>query len=267
MRSDEGWFDSALTAFVTKVPGRLVALTALFFYPILGLLLPLALGWSTLNLISLNFFGVTFAALVSLGWLTVRLEASHRRHLVEWTTNLRLLSSEEFEWLVGELYRRDGWTVRERGRQDAPDGNIDLELRKGRERRLVQCKRWTSHLVGVNDIRAFAGALLREGTDGAHGDFVTLSGFNKYAQREADSMRMTLVDGRELYQRVEAARRVEPCPSCSSPMLLDRSLHGWWFRCTAAGCSGKRNLDADPARAVDLLTQPPLQPVAAATQD
>ncbi len=41
------------------------------------------------------------------------------------------------------------------------------------------------------------------------------------------------------------------------PMALDRSQHGWWFRCIANGCAGKRDLDREPALAVELLTRPP----------
>jgi hypothetical protein len=47
---------------------------------------------------------------------------------MEWTSDLRSLSAEEFEWLVGEFFRREEWDVRETGRQDGPDGNVDLEL-------------------------------------------------------------------------------------------------------------------------------------------
>jgi hypothetical protein len=36
--------------------------------------------------------------------MAVRVEAGHRRHLVEWTTNLRHLDAAEFEWLVGEVF-------------------------------------------------------------------------------------------------------------------------------------------------------------------
>ena len=46
-------------------------------------------------------------------------EARDRRHLVEWTTDLRLLDFEEFEWFVGELYRRKGWSVERVGRRAA----------------------------------------------------------------------------------------------------------------------------------------------------
>jgi restriction system protein len=100
--------------------------------------LPLALQWSQLNLVSANVIGVSGAAMISVGWLIAQVQAANRRRLVEWTTNLRLLSAEEFEWLVGEVFRREGWTVRESGQQAGPDGNIDLELSKNRERRCVK---------------------------------------------------------------------------------------------------------------------------------
>lgn len=249
--------DRAVIALVTRIPGWTVAVISLALYPGLGLALPLALGWSIPSLINANVFGVTFAAVISLGWLTVQLQAKDRRHLVEWTTNLRLLSAEEFEWMVGELFRREGWKVRETGRQDTPDGNIDLELTRGGERRIVQCKRWTSWQVGVDEIRNFAGTLLREGLPGTQGIFVTLSDFNEQARQEAQSAGVTIIDGRDLYAKVERARRAEPCPICQSSMVLGRSQHGWWFRCVGEGCSGKRNLGNEPGRAVDLLTQGP----------
>ena len=54
--------------------------------------------------------------------------------------------------------------------------------------------------------------------------------------------------------RLEAVRKVEPCPRCGESMLLGRSAHGWWFRCVATGCSGKRDLGNEPGRAVEFLT-------------
>jgi restriction system protein len=185
------------------------------------------------------------------------LEARDRRHLIEWTSNLRLLNSEEFEWLVGEVFRREGWRVKETGRQDRSDGNIDLRITKGNQRMIVQCKRWTAWQVGVDEIRKFSGTLLREGLNGNAGTFVTLSGFNEQAVAEAKKVGITLVDRRDLHARIEDARQPEPCPVCHSPMILDRSGRGWWFRCVTDGCSGKRDLGGDAGRAVELLTQQP----------
>lgn len=240
----------------TRVSGRTVAVIALLLYAV-GLALPLSLRWSVPYLVDANVIGTSLAASLSLGWFVVQVQARDRRHLVDWTTDLRLLDAAEFEWLVGELLRREGWRVEETGRQDGPDGNIDLRLTKDGQRLIVQCKRWTSWLVGVNDLRAFAGTLLREGLPGSAGIFVTLSDFTEQARDEARTTGLILVDNRDLYSRVEKARRREACPICQAPMVLDRSARGWWFRCIAPGCAGKRDLSNDPARAVELLTRQP----------
>jgi hypothetical protein len=254
-------FDDAIErmffAFAKRASGRTVAVVALLLYAGIGLALPLALGWSKSWLVSANIFGTTFAGVLILVWLVVRVQARERRHLVEWTTDLRLLDAAEFEWLVGEVFHRDGWTVEETGRQDGPDGNVDLRLTKGAKTVIVQCKRWVSYLIGVEAIRAFAGTLMREGLPGTSGIFVTLSDYTEQARAEAKGIGLTLLDKHDLYARVEKVRRSEPCPTCGSSMLLDKSSRGWWFRCLATGCAGKRDLGSEPAKAVELLTQLP----------
>ncbi len=249
-------FERALLGVVSRASGRTVTALALLFYPGVGLILPLALHWSVVVFVIANVFGAVYAAVVGLGWLVVQLKARDRRHLIEWTTSLRLLSAEEFEWLVGELFRRDGRTVEETGRHGSPDGNIDLVLRRDGERKVVQCKRWTAQLIGVDVLRGFAGTLLREGLPGAAGIFVTLSDFTQQARAEARTTGITLVNNRDLNGRVQNARRVEPCPICQAAMVLDRSERGWWLRCIAPGCSGKRDLGRDPGRAVEFVTRP-----------
>jgi hypothetical protein len=98
---------------------------------------------------------------------------------------------------------------------------------------------------------------MREQLPGTAGMFVTLSDFTEQASAEARRTGITLVDKLDLHSRMEKARRAEPCPVCGKPMILDRSSRGWWLRCRAAGCSGKRDLGGDPGRAVDLLIQGP----------
>jgi HJR/Mrr/RecB family endonuclease len=258
MSKSDDLSERILRAFVSRISPRTAAAVALFLYAGYGLALPLALSWPAPALVAANLTGTALAAAVILGWFVVQLEASDRRHLVEWTTSLRLLSAEEFEWLVGEVFRREGWKVRETGRQDSPDGGIDLELIRDRQRRIVQCKRWVSRRVGVDEIRQFAGTLTREGLPGSAGIFVTLSDFAEQARTEAQKIGVTLVDKTDLYSRIEKVRRVEPCEICHQPMVLARSSRGWWLRCVAAGCQGKRDLGRHPGRAVDLLTRPPV---------
>ncbi len=250
-----GRFERLFDWLVSSASGRVIVALALVFYPGIGLILPLAFGWTIINLVSINVFGVMCAGFLLVGWLIARVEAARRRHLVEWTSDLRMLDAQEFEWFVGELFQRDGWSVQQVGGHGRPDGNIDIVITREKRRRLVQCKRWQSWLVGVDDIRGFGGTLLREGHDGADGIFVTTSSFTVAAREEATRTGIRLIDGRELYTLAEAARKPVPCPTCTSPMALGRSPHGWWFRCTQSGCSGKSDLDRDPVRAVDLLSQ------------
>lgn len=129
-----------LIAFAKRASGRTVALVAVLLYAGIGLAVPLVLALPTSWLVSLNIMGTTLAGLLILVWLGVRVPARDRRHLVEWTTDLRLLDAAEFEWLVGEVFRRDGWKVEETGRQDGPDGNVDLRLTRGGKCVIVQCK-------------------------------------------------------------------------------------------------------------------------------
>ena len=249
----EDAFDRLLVALASRLSGRGVSIVAAVLYGGFGLTLPLALSWSVPWLIFMNLVSTLLAGLLLLVWLALRIQAERRRNLMEWTSDLRLLNAEEFEWFVGELFRREGWVVEEVGGHGQPDGNVDLRLTRGAERRLVQCKRWTANQVGVDVVRSFAGTLLREGLPGTAGIFVTLSEFTPQGIDEGGKAGIALLDGQALYARVERVRRPEPCPKCAQPMLLDRSMHGWWFRCVQAGCGGKRDLGNDPARAVDLL--------------
>ena len=156
-----GFFERGVEWLVRHISGRQALALTLVMYPGLGLVLPLV-GLSTYFLVIFNLVGVVMAAVIALGWTEVLREAIHRRHLLDWTTELRHLNSTEFEWLVGEIFRREGWSVRETGRTDGPDGNVDLALTRGNERMIVQCKRWQSLPVDVDNIRLFLGTLARE---------------------------------------------------------------------------------------------------------
>lgn len=247
--------DRALLSFLSRISGWTALILVTASYGGVGLALPLALGMPDYAVVYFNVIGTVVAAVILLGWLLVRIAAGDRRNLLEWTTDLRRLNFKEFEWLVGEIFRREGWTVRETGRDDGPDGNIDLELLRSGQRLIVQCKRWTAQSVGVDEIRRFLGTLMREKLSGDAGIFVTLSDFTDQARREADQAGLVLIDNRELFLRIEKTRRIEPCPQCNAPMILGKSQYGWWFRCNQNGCSGKRNLGSDAGRAVELLLQ------------
>lgn len=262
--------DDPLTRAVGRLPMTAALLLAGAVYAGVGLALPLALGAHGLQLISLNVLGVLSGLVLILAWLFPLTQAVHRRHLLEWTTHLRLLSATEFEWLVGELLRREGWEVDETGREDAADGNVDLRIRKRDREMVVQCKRWTTNPVGVSEVRELAGTVAREQLPRGAGVLVTLSHFTGQAVAEAAQLELELVDNRELCGRLERAGATDlvdrtelmqashPCPKCSTPMLLDHSPHGWWLHCPRYrdGCKGKQHLSPDPAQALELLRTP-----------
>lgn len=82
------------------------------------------------------------------------------------------MTRQEFELLVGEGFRQQGYQVTESGGGGA-DGGVDLVLRKGGDKLLVQCKQWKAFMVGVTVVRELYGVMA---ADGAPWGFVVTSG-------------------------------------------------------------------------------------------
>lgn len=246
--------DDVLTRSIGRLPPMAGLWLAVAVYGVLGVLLPVLLRTGRSWTIALGVFGASGGAIVLMSGLVALKQAGDRRRLIEWTSDLRKLDATEFEWLVGEVLRREGWTVTETGKPDGPDGNIDLRAERAGRRMVVQCKRWTSKPVGVDEVRKLAGTASAETPGDA--SLVTLSTFTASAQEEAPRLRVQLIDGTALLERVEHVRRSEPCPVCQTPMIVDKSRRGWWLRCPRfPGCTGKRDLSGEPGAAVDLLLE------------
>src|SRR5205809_3673124 len=98
-RLEDRYFD-AIMWIAKNVPGGLVALLALIGWPGVGLVVPVVFKLDTGWLINLNLYGTMFAVSLVIAWLVVQLQARDRRHLIEWTSDLRLLDAREFEFLV-----------------------------------------------------------------------------------------------------------------------------------------------------------------------
>jgi restriction system protein len=77
---------------------------------------------------------------------------------------IRAMSWREFETLVGEAYRRQGYMVEETGGGGA-DGGIDLILNGKGQKIIVQCKRWKTFKVGVKIVREMYGIMVAEKAD------------------------------------------------------------------------------------------------------
>lgn len=154
---------------------------------------------------------------------------------------IRQLHWRNFEELVAEAYRRQGYQVTE-GSFGA-DGGIDLELRKGEERVLVQCKQWKAQKVGVSVVREMFGVLT---ASNAHKVIVICSG--KFTQQAIDftsDKPIELITGNELLSLVKDAQ-AEPiiapvqqasCPRCGSELVERQAKRGTNAGNTFLGCS------------------------------
>lgn len=170
----------------------------------------------------------------------------------------------EFEMLVGEAFRLQGFRVVERGGGGA-DGGVDLVLGKGNEKFLVQCKQWKAYKVRVGVVRELYGVMAAEG---AAGGFVVTSGsFTADAKAFADGRNVQLVDGQRLFGLIKQAQAslatrppmtVEPvaaasstpsspsCPVCGSGMMKRTAKKGanpgsqFWGCMTYPKCKGTR---------------------------
>lgn len=177
------------------------------------------------------------------------------------------LSWQEFELLIGELYRRQGYAVTMCS-GDGADGGIDLRLEKDGLTVLVQCKHWKVYKVSAPAVRELFGVMTAERAERAI--LVTTGRFTWDAQNFAEGKPLELIDGPELKRRLEAAKwdgtvggdlldvpswsgqfaqaatiTTPDCPFCRSRMVLRQAKASgsrFWGCSTFPKCRGKRNV-------------------------
>jgi restriction system protein len=122
---------------------------------------------------------------------------------------IKAMSWRDFETFVGEVFRRQGYSVEETGGGGA-DGGFDLILRKGNEKVLVQCKQWRTYQVGVKIVREMYGLMVAEQADRVI--IVSVGAYTKDAADFARGKPIELIDGDKLVQlRAEQEERVSEC--------------------------------------------------------
>jgi len=129
------------------------------------------------------------------------------------------MSWQQFERLIGEAFRLLGFDVTELG-GDGPDGGVDLELRRGSELHLVQCKHWRAYKVGVDVVRAHYGVMTARGATGGY--VITSGRFTADAKKFADGRNLRLIEGDQPQSMIRQAR--ESASRGSSATLNDDSV-------------------------------------------
>ncbi|MCD7098437.1 restriction endonuclease [Stenotrophomonas sp. MMGLT7] len=147
----------------------------------------------------------------------------HRRQLLETRTTLESLSAggwRQFELLVGEAFRCQGYIVEETGLGGA-DGGIDLILRKDGRRTLVQCKQWKRQQVGVSVVREMAGLLAHHQADAVK--IVCIGRYTHDAERFAQGKPIELIGGEQLLTMIRVVQR-GPVPASLPAQQPDAAI-------------------------------------------
>jgi restriction system protein len=131
------------------------------------------------------------------------------------------LSWQEFEQLVGEVFRRRGYSVVET--REGADGGVDLVARKNGVVTLVQCKNWRTRDVGVSVVRELLGVVTARQASG--GVVVTVGGFTEEARRFAREAKVELIDGDALRRWAHKVGNVAIQPAGPAPGDLSASSH------------------------------------------
>jgi len=180
--------------------------------------------------------------------------------------SIRSLSWKQFEELVGEAYRRQGYSVLE-NEGAGPDGGVDLWLRRDGNRYLVQCKQWKTLKVGVKVVREMYGLVTAHQAAGAI--IITSGLFTQEAKTFAKDNPLDLVEGQQLVAMIDSVKNnpasttervvstAEParnevqaapaCPVCSATMMLRTAKKGsaagqqFWGCSNYPRCRGIRN--------------------------
>ncbi len=177
--------------------------------------------------------------------------SARKRRLVDQQSGIESIRSmpwREFEELLAEAYRRQGYTVKE-NLVAGPDGGVDLTIRKNGNTYLVQCKQWRNFKVGVKVVREMFGLMTAQNANGVI--IVTSGMFTQEAKNFADRKPIDLIEGNQLLELVRnvqarplAALKNEKqpdgkkCPQCGGDLIVREARRGVHAGEKFWGCSG-----------------------------
>ena len=145
------------------------------------------------------FAALPFLALAGYaGWRQSR--APSVANVEETLGKLRAMSWENFSAVIGEAFRRDGYTVTE-----IPGNAADLELRKNGRVSSACCKRWKVANTGVGPLRGLYAAM--QARDADECIYVAAGDFTANARVFATEKAIRLLNGAALVKLVARVKR------------------------------------------------------------
>ena len=248
-----------LIMLLTALPWWATALLAPLGYVIIAWLVPATLADSDFGpLITplLHFAGLMFAVVFALVAGVSLFQSRRKQRLLNRQNSLesiRELSWREFEELVAQAFRQEGYRVVEND-TPGPDGGVDIILHKEGQRHLVQCKNWRNRQVGVRVVREIYGVLAAENAQQA---LVVCSGdFTSDARQFAAGKPIKLIDGTALHAMIHHVRQPSAnvslpsesevskssenpeglCPKCGGPLVTRTAKKGKYSGRQFLGC-------------------------------
>jgi restriction system protein len=174
--------------------------------------------------------------------------------------SLRALPWKQFEDLVGEAYRRQGYKVTANLGAGA-DGGVDLVLRRDGKVTVVQCKQRQTNSISVQIVRELFGVMIDRRADAAK--LVATTNFTPDAIAFARAKPIELVESDALLQLIRGVQRsakipsaipqnsatseAPDCPQCGSTMVLKEARRGpcagqsFWGCSRYPACRGTRD--------------------------
>ncbi|KAF0125871.1 MAG: restriction endonuclease [Elusimicrobia bacterium] len=134
--------------------------------------------------------------------------------------SVKAMTWKEFELLVGEYYRRKGYSVIEAGGA-SPDGGIDLIANKSGEKLVIQCKHWKAYKIDVKIARELYGVMVDAAASGAV--LITSGDFTQPAVDFVRDKPIELIDGPKLAKliaEVKAPAQKPAVPAKSRATLI-----------------------------------------------
>lgn len=192
----------------------------------------------------------------SAGWRSLNTAPKHREVQVAPVSDtptaftislLRELDWKRFEEVSAELFRALGF--RAETLTHGPDGGIDVKLYKPDGTvpvAIVQCKAWSTRLVGIKPLREMLGVMAHEKI--AEGIFLATGNFTSEAIDFAKANHIDTVDGEQylkmigklsdeaqqrlLHLATDGDYRTPSCPSCGIKLIRRASERGDFWGCT-----------------------------------
>ena len=125
-------------------------------------------------------------------------EEERARKRIRTMEELHRLTGPQFEELIASLFTKDGYKVHRCG--GSGDEGIDLILKIGDFKDVVQCKRWRND-IGSPIVREFYGSMMH--ANARHGYVITTASFSQSAASFARGKPISLISGIDILRWIE----------------------------------------------------------------